>query len=180
MPPKTKATPARRPKLISKTDFAKQLKSSKAYVSKLLREEIIEEEDNGLIDPKKAMAGIRAAADPARRQFRRTNGTRAPDAAASGTGKLSYQTARTAHEGYKAKLAELEYRRAMGQLVDAEEVKAAAFNAARSVRDAIKNIPDRIAPLLAAETNPRKVHAMLTDELNKALEALASDAARGV
>jgi hypothetical protein len=41
---------------------------------------------------------------------------------------------------------------------------------ARLVRDAMLNIPDRVAAELAAETNQFKVHQRLTHEIRRALE----------
>lgn len=41
------------------------------------------------------------------------------------------------------------------------------------VRDSILNIADRVAPILAAEMDAGKVHAVLMDELRQALEYLA-------
>jgi transcriptional regulator with XRE-family HTH domain len=66
-----------------------------------------------------------------------------------------------------------------GRLVDAETARRDAFDCARAVRDAVLNIPDRVAAELAAETDPDRVHARLDDELRKALEAAAEVLARG-
>ena len=44
---------------------------------------------------------------------------------------------------------------------------------ARSVRDAMNSIPDRVANQFAAETDPVVIHKVLTDELRKALERLS-------
>ena len=73
----------------------------------------------------------------------------------------------------KAKLLEIKARVEAGKYVDADEVKVAAFNKARVVRDALMNIPERLAAVLAAETDASRVHAMLTSEIRAALEDLA-------
>jgi hypothetical protein len=49
----------------------------------------------------------------------------------------------------------------------------AAFTKARTVRDNLLNIPDRLAATLAAEADVDKVHQMLTGEIRKALDELA-------
>ncbi|OFZ54968.1 MAG: hypothetical protein A2428_03075 [Bdellovibrionales bacterium RIFOXYC1_FULL_54_43] len=86
----------------------------------------------------------------------------------------TFQQARAMREAYRAKEAKLAYEERIGKLVSAERIKTEAFECARMVRDSILNIPNRIAHELAGETDPGKVHALLTVELNKALEELAN------
>lgn len=82
--------------------------------------------------------------------------------------------ARAMLEAFRAKTAKLIYEQKAAKLVDAAQVKIQAFECARIVRNAIENIPNRIADELAAETDPGKVHRMLTEELHRALEELAN------
>jgi hypothetical protein len=67
----------------------------------------------------------------------------------------------------------LELDQKTGRLVDAEQIKIAAFNKGRAVRDAILNIPDRISPILAAESDQITIGQIMTTELKQALEGLA-------
>jgi len=69
---------------------------------------------------------------------------------------------------------ELENLKARGLLIDAAQEKRRDFECARTVRDSILNVPDRLSAELAAETDARKVHARLDEELRKALVALAA------
>lgn len=71
----------------------------------------------------------------------------------------------------RAKLLALKERQ--GQLVDAEEVRRHGFELSRTCRDQILGIPARLAPELAAETDPFKIHQALERELAEALNALA-------
>ena len=80
---------------------------------------------------------------------------------------------RARHEHYKAEKARLEALQGRGELVPAEEVKAAAFKMARGVRDSIMAIPDRLAAQLAGTTDARQCHTLLTEELRVALRSLA-------
>ncbi len=82
----------------------------------------------------------------------------------------TFQQARTLREAYMARLARLEFEEKSGQLVRADSVKNEAFKVARTVRDNMLNIPDRIAAELANETNQFKVHQRLTQEIRRALE----------
>jgi len=60
-----------------------------------------------------------------------------------------------------------------GRFVPVDDVKKAAFGTACRVRDSTLNIPDRVAPILAAEMDAGKLHAVLLDEFRQALEHLA-------
>lgn len=73
--------------------------------------------------------------------------------------------ARTARDVYQARLIKLEFDRQSGKLIDAAEVEKSAFMVARTVRDALLNIPDRVSHMLAAQTDAGAVHQTLTDEL---------------
>jgi hypothetical protein len=89
----------------------------------------------------------------------------------------SYNSARTTDAQYSALLRKLEYEIKTGTYVFAEEVKRGAFNAARSVRDSLLNIPDRVAQILAAESDPVAINGLLAVELHKALENLVQELA---
>lgn len=94
-----------------------------------------------------------------------------PEAAAAPEPRTgTFQQARTLREAYMARLAKLEFDEKSGLLVRADAVKNEAFKVARTVRDNMLNIPDRIAAELANETNQFKVHQRLTQEIRRALE----------
>lgn len=90
-----------------------------------------------------------------------------------GSAAQTFAQSRAVKEAYLARLAKLEFEEKSGKLINADGMKNEAFKMARIVRDSILNIPDRISAELAAETEPFKVHKLLSDELRKALEALA-------
>lgn len=85
---------------------------------------------------------------------------------------ITYAQARAQHERFKARLAQLELEQREGKLVEADAVKRESFRTARLVRDALLNLPDRIAAELANETNQFKVHQRLVSEIRRALEDL--------
>ncbi len=64
------------------------------------------------------------------------------------------------------------------KFVDADEIEAVAFRA-RVVRDSLLDIPDRLAAVLAAESDSRKVHALLSAEIRQALEELTGGLEHG-
>ena len=78
----------------------------------------------------------------------------------------------------RAKLLEIKARVEAGKYIAVDEVKAAAFNRARVVRDALLNIPERLAAMLAAEADERRVHQILATEIRAALEELMDGSER--
>jgi hypothetical protein len=68
-----------------------------------------------------------------------------------------------------ARLAKIDFEERTAKLVSSDEVQVAAFNRFRQFRDGMLNIPDRLAAVLAAESQPRRVHELLTTEIRKAL-----------
>jgi predicted oxidoreductase len=80
---------------------------------------------------------------------------------------------------YDAKMAKLDYDKAVSSVLDKAQVEKDAFRIARIVRDTLMRLPDRLAGVLASETNQNKIHAILTTEIRQALEALSGAAPVG-
>lgn len=70
-------------------------------------------------------------------------------------------------------------RQRSGRLIDAEVARREAYESARSIRDAVLAVPDRVAAELAAESDAGRVHARLREELRAALAGVAEALARG-
>ena len=75
---------------------------------------------------------------------------------------------------YQAELAKLQTLKERRELVPAAEVKARWFEHGRAIRDNLMSIPDRIASQLAASTDAREVHVLLSEEITGALRVLAN------
>lgn len=86
----------------------------------------------------------------------------------------SYAQSRAIKEAYAAKMAQVNYEQKAGNLIDADEVRKAVRQIARTVRDSLMNIPDKLAPILTAETELDEVHKILTEEVRNACEGLAN------
>ncbi len=182
---------------ISQSEYARRRGVSRQYVSRLVKEGVIRLR-NGKVDPAQADAALAARRDPARPMRRKTAGPKAQGAPRTSTqdvpvsvdaatlsgsagGDLPKMLLKTRikSELEKGKLLEIKARVEAGKYVDADEVKVAAFNKARVVRDGLLNIPDRLAALLAAESDEHKVHELLASEIRAALEELTGGAERG-
>jgi type I site-specific restriction endonuclease len=81
---------------------------------------------------------------------------------------------RARREHYQAELAKLEVDLKRKELVPAVDVKKEAFALGRSVREALANLADRLSHQLAGETDPARIHAVLTDEHRAALVELSN------
>ncbi|NBR68021.1 MAG: hypothetical protein EBT79_12270 [Actinobacteria bacterium] len=86
----------------------------------------------------------------------------------------SFAQSRAIREAYAARLTRLEFDQRSGRLVDKAELKLKLAKLHMAVRDSLRTIPDRVAPIVAAETDQAKIHAMLLKEIGQALEGLGS------
>lgn len=80
---------------------------------------------------------------------------------------------RARREHYQAELAKLQVTQQRGDLVPVDQVKKEAFALGRSVREALANLADRLSHQLAGETDPVRIHQVLSDEHRAALVELA-------
>ena len=81
---------------------------------------------------------------------------------------------RARREHYQAELAKLEVDLKRKELVPAVDVQRESFALGRSVREALANLADRLSYQLAGETDPVRIHAVLTDEHRAALVELSN------
>ncbi len=173
--------------LISQRAYARHKGWQPSYVNKLVKLGIIPLREKR-IDPIEADAAIAKHRDPARRSRQvktattaqvESNGSADPAPTEPGVTEfdstVSYASARAMREAYRARREKLLFEQLQGRLIDVGDVKVAAFNKARIVRDALLNIPDRISAVLTAEGDQEKVHALLSAEIRQALEDLTID-----
>jgi hypothetical protein len=78
---------------------------------------------------------------------------------------LTFAQARSAREVFEARLKKVELEERQGSLLSKRSVQIEAFNRARILRDAILNVPDRVAAQLAAESETSVVRDPLETEL---------------
>jgi hypothetical protein len=86
---------------------------------------------------------------------------------------IGYARARAARELYQAQLAKIELDRQRGILVRADEVKVGAFNMARTARDQLIALPERLAAILAATQDPAEVQRILEEEIERVCQEIA-------
>jgi hypothetical protein len=86
----------------------------------------------------------------------------------------SFAQSRAIREADAARLTRLEYDQRSAKLVDKNELKMRLAKLHMALRDSLRTIPDRVAPIVAAETDQAKIHAMLLKEIGQALESLSN------
>jgi hypothetical protein len=99
----------------------------------------------------------------------------APEAPAEQPGAGSYAQARAGREAYLARLAKIEYEKAIGKLIDADEVRKKWFESGRRVRESVMSVCDRVAPLVTGLSDVAEVHRIIENELRVALEGLSRE-----
>lgn len=96
-----------------------------------------------------------------------------PDLAPGDFGDEDFQMARTRREIAEANLAEMREAELQGKLIRVEAIRAAWARRVSAARDALLQIPHRVAPVLAAESDLERIGRVLDDELRQALTELS-------
>lgn len=92
----------------------------------------------------------------------------------------TFTAVRTRREEQQARLAEIEVRERLGELVEWDKVEALNAATAVMMREALLVIPDRLAAVLAAESDEIRVRALLDAEIRGALELLVTSLVKPV
>ena len=127
---------------------------------------------NGKIDPEKA--DQEWISNSTRLQNREKNFQLAEEVAPDTTA-MSLSRIKAMHEGLRAKKTKLEIDQLEGTLIDAKAVKDASFKQARLVRDTLLSIPNRLAPVIANETDEHRVFELIHEEVVSSLRAINGD-----
>lgn len=84
-----------------------------------------------------------------------------------------YLVSRSRREAAEAKIAEMKEAEMRGALIRVDSVRRALANKISAMRDALLQIPYRLAPVLAAEPEAERVADLLKTELHQALLQLS-------
>ena len=167
-------------KLIGQSEYAKHRGCTQAAVLKAIRTgriTTVERDGKTLIDPE--VADIQWAknsrprlphlpADPPPLALTAPAPLSLPEAQL-----YDIQAARAKREHHEANLADLRERKAAGALLERTRVEKAILDAAARLRSSLEQIPSKLAPQLAAETDQTAVRALLGGALAEALANLA-------
>lgn len=166
------------------SDYARHIGASPAYVSKLkAKGRLVTREVDGkeMVDFELSDRLVRNTADLSKlRNGENAQRDRPPSAplaplADVGRADVLFRQAQTQERVYNAKLAELDYRERVGELVRLDEVKAEQSRLLASIREVFLQMPSRVTPLLAAASGPADIEAVLRKEIAAALQMIAED-----
>lgn len=163
----------------SRSDYARHIGSSAAYVTKLGKQGRLVEVDVGgrkVVDFDATDRRIVGTTDMGRAANGGNTSRSTWSSSADSRVDTIYRQAQTQERAYNAKLAELEYRKAVGELVRADDVKSAFAKKMALLRDSLLSIPARVSAVVAAESDASKCHEILTSELTASLESIAAGA----
>lgn len=149
--------------LMTKSEFARETGVTKGRISQLIKDGTLQERKDGRLDFDKSIRRIKAQRDPSRP-------SKIIPEDEEGEVARGFKRARTAKEVYKAKLTELEYKKETSTSMDVKETKSKIFEQWRTLRDIFQNIPNRLAPVLAGETDIEKIRLMMKKEIDRANE----------
>lgn len=181
---------------VSLRAYAKHRGVTLKAVQKAIESDRIHPNSDGKIDTERADADWARNTGP---KVRRTSAAAkvAPSRAeetrpeAPGVGP-SYAQSRAIREAYEARLSKLTYEERIKKLINADEMRVAAFNLSRMIRDRVLNVPDRVVGAVLAEVKSSvgalgiaeeqlkgldmaKVHGILLAEVRNILEEFADD-----
>ena len=144
---------------ISKTNFAKKHGFSKQYVSELLREGVLQEESNGMLDE--------GNADYALSLKQQTRGNKS---------KLQelFLKAKLQNELERGKLLKLETAEKERSLIPVEKVKDTLYKKGRTVRESFMRLLDRVASTLEMQDRAT-IHMVLTREIRSIIDDLTCE-----
>lgn len=172
VPSSSRSAPAPR-ELLSQAAYARRRGISQPSVHQAIREGRISTV-NGKIDPAVADREWAAHTDLSKPRNsvsgnpKATRGGRPGPAAATG-----YAQARAERERIRVARERLELEQRRGLLVRADEVRIAAYGQARKARDMLRAIPERVAVVLAAATEPEEAQRILEGEIERVCAEIA-------
>ncbi|WP_374979252.1 terminase small subunit [Pseudomonas solani] len=175
---------------ITKSEYAARIGVSKAYISKLAKQDRLVLDEAGRVDVEATDALLAETADPSKagvaerhQRDRADKGVHAHVTPSSSAtlpapptfGQPDFQKARARREHYLAGLAEDEFRKGRGELVERETVDREGFDIARTVRDLLLGLPAKVSGELVAITDAWEMEQRLTALIRSALEEAAGE-----
>lgn len=144
--------------------IAGQVDTRKARINPAIADRVLDAARH----PEKQHVAARHAA--ARGDDDQVNGEQLPLEAGDNVTGFAHWKARS--EQAKAETAELELQRKRGELGSLHDMNRAGHAIGRQMREALTGIPDRLAPVLAAEREEARVHHLLLEEITHVLDEL--------
>lgn len=164
---------------LTESGLARQLGVSRQAVHELVKRGVLSKDKDGLIDFElakhalmnrvrpsgKTAASLQEPATPAATQ------TPEPSTEPEIT---SYHVAKTLREAAEAQIARIKLSEMQGDVIRVDAIRSALAGMIASTRDSLLQIPARVAPVLAVETDAARVHDLIQSEIHQALAQLVA------
>jgi hypothetical protein len=166
-------------RLVTQKQYAKKIRKSPQYVSKLVSQGKIPREKDGRINVAKADRARKAWSLKGSSSHRSTRKAAAPRTAGAG-GRFapvppSYNAARTRRELAQAEITELELEQKKGELLPAAAVLEAERRKNSNLRTRFRRLARSVAAEVARLTDPAEVEDALLRQIDQVLTELAVD-----
>lgn len=168
------------PSKATKAELARMLGVSRQAVGDLVRREILSEDKDGKIDVELARLALEQRVRPSSKTAQALNAPAASPAAPpaetdqNDTAITSYHVAKTLNEAAQARINQLKLREMQGDLIQVGAVRSELGSLLASLRESLMQIPSRLSPVVAAETDAVKVHDAIAAEIHQSLEQLTA------
>lgn len=165
---------------LTESGLARQLGVSRQAVHELVKRGVLSKDKDGLIDFELAKHALMNRVRPSGKTAASLQEpatpptTQTPDASTEPE-ITSYHVAKTLREAAEAQIARLKLAEMQGEVIRSDAVRATWTARIVSARDVLLQIPSRLAPVLAAETNPTTVAILLEDEIGRAMDELSRE-----
>lgn len=171
---------------VTQSELSRRTGVSRQAIHKHVKAGVLVRGEDGLIDVDHARDAIRtlhpgaktvratAAQEPAQQLASAPQPTPEDDGPLGDGMPMDYQWVRTLREAEEARIARLKREEMEGSLIRLDAVRAVAAGVLAATREALLQIPARMATVLAAEDSPARVHELLQQELHQALGQLSA------
>lgn len=170
-------------------EFAELIKRKPSYVTQLRQaDRLVLTDDGKRVRVAESIARIEATRDPSRigtvARHAQARGDEAPpamdtesddEASAQDARDPKFQASRAMRENYLALSAKRDYEREIGLLMVAADVESGVAAAGTQLRKTLEQLPDNLAPRLAAETDEARIRSIMSEEIHHALQELARE-----
>lgn len=167
-------------KYLTQSDFAKSIGKTRQYITKLKKEGKIVFNADNLVDVSKTNALLKKMSDPTRNKNKSNKNIDIPEDV---KGNLTdeeindilenedpsnFNQSKSRKEYFLSKIAELNFLKESGKLIETELVELQYFNISRQLRDQIFNIKYRISSQLSIMTDVNEISNLLEKEFRLA------------
>lgn len=169
-------------KILNQSDFAKHIGVNKSYITQLKKEGRLIMAKTGGVDVQASINKIKETADPNRDDVSSRHAEKRmaivelevkpkKTVKEKTSSEVTFSEARAKEQHFKSLQAELEYQKAISEVVSTQEMRSAVGDVVTTFRQSLENIPHRTAPQLVGKELDF-IRATLKQEISLALNEM--------